>query len=112
MPFRKGHLQLVVQKPQGSTHNPHFQLVRGLCTFQQISYQLSPSREDFEKCVGMALRDMVSGHGCNGLMVGLDDLSGLFQPQWFYDHSCCPGSGMTKSPDLPFYLLCCYNWKK
>ena len=28
----------------------------------------------------MALRDMVSGHGGDGLMVGLGDLSGLFQP--------------------------------
>ena len=26
-----------------------------------------------------ALEDMVSGHGGDGLMVGLDDLSGLFQ---------------------------------
>jgi len=26
-----------------------------------------------------ALGDMVSGHGGDGLMVGLDDLSGLFQ---------------------------------
>ena len=28
----------------------------------------------------MLCRDMVSGHGEDGLMVGLDDLSGLFQP--------------------------------
>ena len=27
----------------------------------------------------MALRDMVSGHGDDGLTVRLDDLSGLFQ---------------------------------
>jgi len=27
-----------------------------------------------------ALRDMVSGHGVDGFVVGLDDLSGLFQP--------------------------------
>jgi len=31
--------------------------------------------------VGVALRDMVSGHDGDGLMVGLDDLSGLFQPR-------------------------------
>jgi len=30
--------------------------------------------------VGVALRDLVSGHGGDGLMVELDDLSGLFQP--------------------------------
>jgi len=28
----------------------------------------------------VALRDVVSGHGRDGLMVGLDDLSGVFQP--------------------------------
>jgi len=32
------------------------------------------------KCGDVALRDMVSGHGGDGLMAGLDDLSGLFQP--------------------------------
>jgi len=28
----------------------------------------------------VALRDMVSGHGGDGLTVGLDDLTGLFRP--------------------------------
>jgi len=28
----------------------------------------------------VALRDMVSGHGGDGLMIGLDDLRGLSQP--------------------------------
>ena len=37
-----------------------------------------PSLEVFNDCVDVALRDVVSGHG--GLMVGLDDLGGLFQP--------------------------------
>ena len=40
----------------------------------------SPSLEVFKSCVDVALRDMVSGHGGDGLMVGLDDLRGLFQP--------------------------------
>ena len=31
------------------------------------------------KRVDVALRDMFSGHGGDGLMVGSDDLSGLFQ---------------------------------
>jgi len=35
----------------------------------------SPSLEVFENCVGEALRDVVSGHGGDGLMAGLDDLS-------------------------------------
>jgi len=33
-----------------------------------------------KKCMDMALSDMVSGHGGSGLMVGMDDLSDLFQP--------------------------------
>ena len=41
----------------------------------------SPFLEVFKKCVDGALRDMVSGHGGAGLMVGLSDLSGLFQPR-------------------------------
>ena len=40
----------------------------------------SPSLEVFKKSVDVALRDMASGHGGDGLMVGLDDLSCLFQP--------------------------------
>ena len=40
----------------------------------------SLSLEVFRKCVGVALRVVVSGHGCDELMVGLDDLSGRFQP--------------------------------
>lgn len=38
----------------------------------------SPSLEVFKNCVDVALRNMVSGHGGDGLTVGLDDLSGLF----------------------------------
>jgi len=33
----------------------------------------------FKKPLDVTLRDMVSGHGSDGLMVGLDYLSGLFQ---------------------------------
>jgi len=39
----------------------------------------SPFLEVFKKRVDVALRDMVSGHGGDGLMIGLDGLSGLFQ---------------------------------
>ena len=38
------------------------------------------SLEVFKKNVDVALRDMASGHGGGGWMVGLDDLCGLFQP--------------------------------
>ncbi len=40
----------------------------------------SPSLEVFKFCGDVALRDVVSGHGGDGLMVGLDNLSDLFQP--------------------------------
>ena len=36
--------------------------------------------ELFKEKVDVAPRDMVSGHGGDGLTVGLDELSGLFQP--------------------------------
>ena len=39
----------------------------------------SLSLEVFKKKVNEALRDMASGHGGDGLMVGPDDLGGLFQ---------------------------------
>ena len=38
------------------------------------------SLEAFKKCVDVALRGMVSGHGGDELMVGLNDLRGLLQP--------------------------------
>lgn len=37
----------------------------------------SPSLEIFKKCVDVALRDVVSGHGGDGLIVGLGDPSDL-----------------------------------
>jgi len=40
----------------------------------------SLSLEVFKNCGDVALKDLVSGHGGNGLVVGLDDLRGLFQP--------------------------------
>jgi len=40
----------------------------------------SPSLEVFKNCAGVALKDMVSEHGGDGLTVGPDDLSGILQP--------------------------------
>ena len=40
----------------------------------------SLSLEVFKNRVDVALRDTVSGHGGDGLMVGLGDLRGPFQP--------------------------------
>ena len=40
----------------------------------------SPSLEVFQNCVDMTVRDVVSGHGDDGLMVGLGAPGGLFQP--------------------------------
>jgi len=39
----------------------------------------SPYLEVFTNHVDVALRDVVTGHAGDGLMVGLDDLRGLFQ---------------------------------
>jgi len=36
--------------------------------------------EIFKKCVGVALRHMISEHGGDCLMDGLGDFKGLFQP--------------------------------
>ena len=41
----------------------------------------SASLEVFKKCVDVALRYMVSGHGGDGLVVGPHGLSGLLQPE-------------------------------
>ena len=41
----------------------------------------SPSLEVFKNHVDVALRDLDSGHCGGGLLVGLNDLRGLFQPQ-------------------------------
>ena len=40
----------------------------------------SLSLEVFKKRVDVALRDIVSGHGGEGLTFGQDNVSGLFQP--------------------------------
>ena len=40
----------------------------------------SPSLEVFRNRVAMAPRDVISGHGVDGSVVGLNDISGLFQP--------------------------------
>jgi len=40
----------------------------------------SPSLEVFKNHGDVALKDVVSGYGEDGLTVGLDGLSGLFQP--------------------------------
>ena len=40
----------------------------------------SPCLEVFKKCVDVALRDMVSVHGGDELMAGLNHLRGLIHP--------------------------------
>jgi len=39
----------------------------------------SPPLEVFKNCVDVALRDVVSGHGGDGLLVGLGDPRSVFQ---------------------------------
>ena len=41
----------------------------------------SPSLEVFKNHEDVVLRDVASGHGGSGLVVGLADLGGLFQPE-------------------------------
>ena len=41
----------------------------------------TPSLEVYKRRVDVAQRDVVSEHGGDGPMVGLDDLNGLFQSQ-------------------------------
>lgn len=51
------------------------------CTGQWFK---SPSLEGFKRFVDVAFGDMFSGGlGCAGLMVGLDELRNLFQPEQF-----------------------------
>ena len=50
------------------------------CNRQPREEVKSPSLEELKYCGDVALRDMVSVHGGDGLMVRLDDLSDLFQP--------------------------------
>jgi len=43
----------------------------------------SLSLEAFRRCVYVALRDIVHGHDEDGLLVGLDDLTTVFQPSFY-----------------------------
>ena len=47
---------------------------------EYYSYHFKYILELFKKCMDVALKDVVIGHGGDGLMVGVDDLSGVFQP--------------------------------
>ena len=60
----------------------HFISKRAVLQWHRLPREVveSPSLEVFQSRVGVALRDVVSGHGGDGLATGLDDLSGLFQP--------------------------------
>ena len=40
----------------------------------------SPCQEVFKKCADLALKDVVSGHGGDGLTDRMGDINGLFQP--------------------------------
>lgn len=52
-----------------------------LCKTEQAASEVieSPSLQVFKKCVDLALRGTVSGHGADGLTAGLHDLSFFFQ---------------------------------
>jgi len=50
---------------------------------ESLSLEVLKNRGD------VALRAVVSGHGGDGLAVGLDDLSDLFHSLWFYGSMIC-----------------------
>jgi len=55
------------------------------------------------KWVDLALRDMISGHGGDELVVGLEEFSGLLQPKQFHDSTVLylyVSSYMVVSPDM------------
>ena len=57
------------------------QLTEAVVLLQSVREVMeSPLLKVFMKKVDVTLKDMISGHGSDGLTVGLDDLSGLFQP--------------------------------
>ena len=64
-----------------SCATPHIQKVTENGLSREVVESLS--LEVIKKCVYVALRGVVSGHGRDGLMVGLDDFSGLFSNLYY-----------------------------
>jgi len=63
-----------------TTHQTHIKRAEKHCHRLPKEVVESPSLEVSKNCMDVAMRNMVSGHGGNGLVVGLDDLSSFFQP--------------------------------
>ena len=64
----------------------------------------------FKKHIYVALRDMVSGHGGDGLVGRLSDLSRLFQPLWFCDSRSLPQTELSETHGVCRSWECA--WKK
>ena len=60
----------------------HFFSERAVLQWHRLPREVvqSPSLEAFQSRVAVALKDIISGHGGDGLVIGLDDLNCLFQP--------------------------------
>jgi len=58
----------------------HFFSERAVMQWHRLLREVaeSPSLEVFKGCVDVALRNVGSGHGGDGLVIGLDDPTGLF----------------------------------
>ena len=70
----------------------------------------SPPLKVFKSHEAVALSVMVSGHGGDGTMVGLDDVRGLFQPQRFCHFM--KSLLLPSAPQGPPICGCGVRWEK
>jgi len=81
IPYRDSRLKLHQERFRLHIRKELFSL-RVLMYWHRLHREVveSPSLQVFKNCGNVALRNMVNGRSEDWLMVGLDDLGGLFQP--------------------------------